>query len=45
MPWRRPAGIYADAIREQVDAMQHLRLPGRDEFQWLSGLRFLNRII
>ena len=32
-------GIYADAIREQVDAMQHLRLQD-DEFQWLSGLRF-----
>ncbi len=32
-------GIYADAIREQVDAMQHLRLQD-DEFQWLSGLPF-----
>lgn len=32
-------GIYADAIREQVDAMQHLRLQ-EDEFQWLSGLPF-----
>ncbi|MGL4429609.1 MAG: nicotinate phosphoribosyltransferase [Silvania sp.] len=32
-------GIYADAIREQVDAMQHLRLRD-DEFQWLSGLPF-----
>ncbi|MCU6670931.1 nicotinate phosphoribosyltransferase [Enterobacteriaceae bacterium H4N4] len=32
-------GIYADAIREQVDAMQHLRLCD-DEFQWLSGLPF-----
>lgn len=32
-------GIYAGAIREQVDAMQHLRLQD-DEFQWLSGLPF-----
>jgi len=32
-------GIYADAIREQVDAMQHLHLQN-DEFQWLSGLPF-----
>lgn len=32
-------GIYADAIREQVDAMQHLRLQD-DEFQWLSSLPF-----
>jgi len=32
-------GIYADAIREQVDAMQHLHLQD-DEFQWLSGLPF-----
>ncbi|WP_449556822.1 nicotinate phosphoribosyltransferase [Huaxiibacter chinensis] len=32
-------GIYADAIREQVDAMQHLMLQD-DEFQWLSGLPF-----
>lgn len=32
-------GIYADAIREQVDAMQYLRLQD-DEFQWLSGLPF-----
>lgn len=32
-------GIYADAIREQVDAMQHLALSD-DEFQWLSGLPF-----
>jgi len=32
-------GIYADAIREQVDAMQHLRLRD-EEFQWLSGLPF-----
>nr|WP_318382138.1 nicotinate phosphoribosyltransferase [uncultured Enterobacter sp.] len=35
-------GIYADAIREQVDAMQHLRLQD-DEFHWLSGLPFFNR--
>ncbi|MBV7403626.1 nicotinate phosphoribosyltransferase [Enterobacter sp. ENT03] len=32
-------GIYADRIREQVNAMQHLRLQD-DEFQWLSGLPF-----
>ncbi|WNP33132.1 nicotinate phosphoribosyltransferase [Enterobacter kobei] len=32
-------GIYADRIREQVNAMQHLRLQ-EDEFQWLSGLPF-----
>ncbi len=32
-------GIYADAIREQVDAMQSLRLQDT-EFQWLSGLPF-----
>lgn len=32
-------GIYADAIREQVDAMQHLTLQD-NEFQWLSGLPF-----
>ncbi len=32
-------GIYADAIHEQVDAMQHLRLQD-DEFQWLSSLPF-----
>lgn len=32
-------GIYADAIREQVDAMQHLRLQD-DEYLWLSGLPF-----
>jgi nicotinic acid phosphoribosyltransferase len=36
---RRLAGIYADAIREQVDAMQHLTLQD-DEYQWLSGLPF-----
>ncbi|WP_076736493.1 nicotinate phosphoribosyltransferase [Cronobacter sakazakii] len=32
-------GIYADAIREQVDAMQHLALSDA-EYQWLSGLPF-----
>lgn len=32
-------GIYADAIREQVDAMQHLALTD-DEFNWLSGVPF-----
>ncbi|MDU3303108.1 MAG: nicotinate phosphoribosyltransferase [Enterobacter ludwigii] len=32
-------GIYADSIREQVDAMQHLTLHD-DEYQWLSGLPF-----
>lgn len=32
-------GIYADSIREQVDAMQHLTLQD-DEYQWLSGLTF-----
>ncbi|CAH5573244.1 nicotinate phosphoribosyltransferase [Enterobacter cloacae] len=32
-------GIYADSIREQVDAMQHLTLQD-DEYQWLSGLPF-----
>ncbi|HAS1029343.1 TPA: nicotinate phosphoribosyltransferase [Enterobacter cloacae] len=32
-------GIYADSIREQVDAMQHLALQD-DEYQWLSGLPF-----
>jgi nicotinate phosphoribosyltransferase len=35
-------GIYADAIREQVDAMQSLRLQD-DEFQWLSGLPFFQQ--
>ncbi|WP_375602908.1 nicotinate phosphoribosyltransferase [Enterobacter hormaechei] len=33
-------GIYADSIREQVEAMQHLALTD-DEYQWLSGLPFL----
>ncbi|WP_159513783.1 MULTISPECIES: nicotinate phosphoribosyltransferase [Enterobacter] len=32
-------GIYADAIREQVNAMQHLTLQN-EEYQWLSGLPF-----
>lgn len=32
-------GIYADTIREQVNAMLHLTLQG-DEYQWLSGLPF-----
>ncbi len=32
-------GIYADAIREQVQAMQQLRLQD-DEYQWLSALPF-----
>jgi nicotinate phosphoribosyltransferase len=32
-------GIYASAIREEIDAMQHLRLQ-EDEYQWLSGLPF-----
>ncbi|HCL6627283.1 TPA: nicotinate phosphoribosyltransferase [Citrobacter amalonaticus] len=32
-------GIYADTIREQVNAMQHLRLKD-EEYQWLSGLPF-----
>ncbi|XTZ37029.1 nicotinate phosphoribosyltransferase [Salmonella enterica] len=32
-------GIYADAIREQVDAMLHLRLQ-EDEYQWLASLPF-----
>ncbi|MGX5025833.1 nicotinate phosphoribosyltransferase [Enterobacter asburiae] len=32
-------GIYADSIREQVDAMQHLMLQD-DEYHWLSGLPF-----
>lgn len=32
-------GIYADAIREQVDAMQDLAL-SESEYQWLSGLPF-----
>lgn len=32
-------GIYADAIREQVDAMQHLAL-SPEEFSWLQSLPF-----
>ena len=35
-------GIYADAIREQVDAMQSLSLQD-DELQWLSGLPFFQQ--
>lgn len=35
-------GIYADAIREEVEAMQSLRLQD-DEFQWLSGLPFFQQ--
>ncbi|XPE66369.1 hypothetical protein ACNKHR_01815 [Shigella flexneri] len=31
--------FYADAIREQIQAMQHLRLQD-DEYQWLSALPF-----
>lgn len=37
-------GIYADAIREQVDAMQHLRL-GRTSSSGSPACPFLNRII
>lgn len=32
-------GIYADAIRQQVDHMQHLALSD-EEFAWLKGLPF-----
>jgi len=35
-------GIYADAIREQVEAMQSLKLQD-DEYQWLSGLPFFKQ--
>ncbi|WP_312948888.1 nicotinate phosphoribosyltransferase [Superficieibacter sp.] len=35
-------GIYADAIREQVEAMQSLSLQD-DEYQWLSGLPFFKK--
>ncbi|EFC58062.1 nicotinate phosphoribosyltransferase [Enterobacter cancerogenus] len=34
-------GIYADSIREQVDAMRHLALQD-DEYHWLSGLPFFH---
>lgn len=34
-------GIYADSIREQVDAMRHLALQD-DEYNWLSGLPFFH---
>ncbi|WP_435929739.1 nicotinate phosphoribosyltransferase [Dryocola sp. BD613] len=32
-------GVYADAIRQQVDSMQHLALSA-GEFAWLEGLPF-----
>lgn len=32
-------GIYADAVREQIDFMQHLALSS-DEFSWLESLPF-----
>lgn len=32
-------GIYADAVREQIDFMQHLAL-SPEEFSWLEGLPF-----
>ncbi|MEX3021842.1 nicotinate phosphoribosyltransferase [Kluyvera sp. STS39-E] len=35
-------GIYADAIREQVDAMRSLTLQD-DEYHWLSGLPFFKQ--
>lgn len=35
-------GIYADAIREQVEAMQFLSLQD-DEYQWLSALPFFKQ--
>lgn len=35
-------GIYADTIREQVEAMQSLSLQD-DEYQWLSGLPFFKK--
>lgn len=35
-------GIYADAIREQVETMQSLKLQD-DEYQWLSGLPFFKQ--
>ncbi len=35
-------GIYADAIREQVEAMQSLSLQD-DEYKWLSGLPFFKK--
>lgn len=36
-------GIYADAIREQVESMRDLRLRD-DEYRWLSTLPFFARI-
>ncbi|MGK0736017.1 nicotinate phosphoribosyltransferase [Yokenella regensburgei] len=35
-------GIYAEAIREQVEAMRSLRLQD-DEYQWLTGLPFFKQ--
>ena len=35
-------GIYADAIREQVEAMQDLKLQD-DEYRWLSSLPFFSQ--
>lgn len=35
-------GIYADGIREQVDAMQQLSL-SQSEYQWLSSLPFFKQ--
>lgn len=35
-------GIYADAIREQVESMRDLRLRD-DEYRWLSTLPFFRR--
>lgn len=35
-------GIYADAIREQVETMRDLRLQD-DEYHWLSGLPFFSQ--
>lgn len=37
-------GIYADAIREQVETMRDLKLQD-DEYHWLSTLPFFSRII
>lgn len=36
-------GIYADAIREQVESMRDLRLRD-DEYRWLSTLPFFSPI-
>lgn len=36
-------GIYADAIREQVESMQDLALTN-DEYHWLASLPFLKMI-